>query len=83
MAPAEDKDPEFKELENFLIDVRDGGKPKSDIEVGINDSIAVMLANHAMDIERKVQFSEIEEMGKEGVEVTQAKPGAAKAGTAD
>ena len=84
MAPAEDKDPEFKELESFLIDVRDGGKPKSDIEVGLNDSIAVMLANHAMDIERKVQFAEIEEMGKEGVEVSTAKPAAgAKGGTAD
>lgn len=84
MAPAEDKDPEFKELESFLIDVRDGGKPKSDIEVGINDSIAVMLANHAMDTERKVQFAEIETMGKEGVEMTSAKPAAgAKGGTAD
>jgi predicted dehydrogenase len=66
MVPEENKDPEYKELESFLLDVRDGGKPKSDIEVGLNDSIAVILANHCMDEERKVYFSEIEQMGREG-----------------
>jgi predicted dehydrogenase len=78
MSPAEDKDPEYKELESFLIDVRDGGKPRSDIEVGLQDSIAVMLSNQAMDQQRKVFFSEIEQMGKDGVEMTQA-AGKAKA----
>jgi hypothetical protein len=78
MSPAEDKDPEYKELESFLIDVRDGGQPKSDIEVGLQDSIAVMLSNLSMDEQRKVYFSEIEQMGKDGVEMTQA-AGKAKA----
>ena len=74
LVPSEDKDPEFKELESFLIDVRDGGKPKADLEIGLQDSIAVMLAIHCMDQERKVQFSEIDEMGK-GVEMTGAAGG--------
>jgi len=78
MMPEEDQDPEYTELESFLTDVRDGGKPRSDIEVGLQDSVAVMLANLSMDEERKVYFSEIEEMGKDGTEVTQAS-GAAKA----
>jgi predicted dehydrogenase len=72
MAPAEDRDPEYKELESFLIDVRDGGKPKSDIEVGLNDSVAVMLANLCMDQQRKIQFSEIEQMGLGGIQMTEA-----------
>ena len=75
MVPTEDKDPEYKELESFLLDVRDGGKPKADIEVGLQDSIAVMLANYCMDEERKVQFAEIEEMGNGGVKVTSAGQG--------
>lgn len=78
MSPAEDKDPEYKELESFLIDVRDGGKPKADIEVGLQDSIAVMLANMCVDEQRKIHFSEIEAMGKEGVQMTEA-PKKAKA----
>jgi predicted dehydrogenase len=72
MSPAEDKDPEYKELESFLIDVRDGGMPRSNIEVGLQDSIAVMLANLCMDEQRKIQFSEIETMGKDGVQMTDA-----------
>ena len=72
MAPTEAKDPEYVELESFLIDVRDGGKPKADIEVGLQDSVSVMLSNLAMDEERKVYFAEIEQMGKDGVEVTTA-----------
>ena len=66
MSPAEDKDPEYKELESFLIDVRDGGTPRSNIEVGLQDSIAVMLANLCMDEQRKVHFREIEQMGLDG-----------------
>ncbi len=72
MAPTEAKDPEYVELESFLIDVRDGGKPKADIEVGLQDSVSVMLSNLAMDEERKVYFAEIEQMGKDGMEVTTA-----------
>jgi hypothetical protein len=37
----------------------------------LNDSIAVMLANLCMDEQRKIQFSEIETMGKD-VQMTEA-----------
>lgn len=72
MAPKEDRDPEYKELESFLLAVRDGGKPKADVEVGLQDSVAVILANHCMDEERKVYFSEIEQMGVDGVQLTKS-----------
>jgi len=63
LIPKEERDPEYKELESFLKDVRDGGAPLADVEVGLQDSIAVMLSNLCMDYERKIFFSEIEEMG--------------------
>ena len=63
LVPREDRDPEYKELESFLLAVRDGGQPKAGVEIGLQDSIAVILANHAMDEERKVYFREIEGMG--------------------
>ncbi len=66
MVPSEDQDPEYKELERFLLDARDGGHPNADIEVGLQDSIAVMLSQKCMEEERKVHFSEIEEMGVGG-----------------
>ena len=72
MVPKEETDPEYAELESFLMVVRDGGTPMSDINVGLQDSVAVMLANLCMDEERKVYFSEIEEMGRGGLEVSQA-----------
>ena len=43
--------------------------------VATQDSVAVMLANLSMDEERKVRFAEIEEMGKDGVEMTSAAAG--------
>ncbi len=64
LVPEELRDPVAVELEDFLLCVRDGKKPKADMEVGLNDSIAVILANLAMDQERKILFSEIEKMGK-------------------
>ena len=64
LVPEETRDPVAVELEDFLLCVRDGRKPRADMEVGLNDSIAVILANLAMDEERKVKFSEIESMGK-------------------
>ncbi len=72
MMPKEEKDPEYAELESFLMDVRDGGTPMSNVDVGLQDSIAVMLSNLCMDEQRKIYFSEIEEMGKDGTEVTEA-----------
>lgn len=75
MSPSEDQDPEYKELESFLLDVRDGGKPKADVQVGLQDSIAVMLSNMCMREERKIYFSEIEEMGKDGAKLTTGSKG--------
>jgi predicted dehydrogenase len=72
MSPTEEKDPEYVELESFLTDVRDGGVPASNIEVGLQDSIAVMLSNLAMDEQRKVYFSEIEQMGKDGSNLSES-----------
>jgi len=43
---------------------RDGQRPKADVEVGLADSISVILSNLAMDEGRKVYFNEIEKMGK-------------------
>ncbi|MBI3695167.1 MAG: Gfo/Idh/MocA family oxidoreductase [Acidobacteria bacterium] len=64
LVPEEVRDPVGIELEDFLLCVRDGKKPKANLDVGLNDSIGVILANLAMDQERKVKFSEIETMGK-------------------
>ena len=41
-----------------------GSKPKADVEVGLADSTAVILANLAMDEGRRVYFNEIDKMGK-------------------
>lgn len=64
MVPEEDKNPVDTELESFFQNCRDGQKPRADIEVGLNDSIAVMLSNIAMEKDRKVYFKEIDTMGK-------------------
>jgi len=52
------------ELESFFNNCRDGKRPLADLEVGLADSVAVILSNLAMDEERRVQFSEIEKMGR-------------------
>jgi hypothetical protein len=72
MRPEEDVDPEYAELSSFLKDVASGSRPRADIDVGLQDSVAVMLANLAMDEQRKVAFAEIEQMGREEVELTSA-----------
>jgi hypothetical protein len=51
------------ELESFFRNCRDGGRPRADIEVGLNDAIAVILSNQAMDENRRVYFNEIEKLG--------------------
>ncbi|HEY1341071.1 MAG TPA: gfo/Idh/MocA family oxidoreductase, partial [Bryobacteraceae bacterium] len=53
------------ELESFFQNCRDGKKPRADLEVGMNDAIAVILSNLAMDEGRKVYFNEIEKLGRE------------------
>jgi predicted dehydrogenase len=66
MVPEEDKNPVNVELEDFMHCCKNptGKKPKSNLDVGLNDSIAVILSNMAMDEKRRVDFSEIEKMGK-------------------
>jgi predicted dehydrogenase len=66
--PEEDRNPVDTELESFLNDVRSGGRPKADLEVGLADSTAVMLSNLAMDENRRVYFNEIDKMGLDTTE---------------
>ncbi len=70
LRPSESVDPEYAELSSFLTDVAQGRRPRADIEVGLQDSVAVMLANLAMDKQRKVAFSEIDELGRDGLQLT-------------
>jgi predicted dehydrogenase len=63
MVPEEDRNPVDIELESFLNSVRTGARPKADLDVGLNDSTAVILANLSMDEGRRVYFSEINKMG--------------------
>jgi predicted dehydrogenase len=64
MLPEEDRNPVDVELESFLDAVRSGQRPKADLEVGLEDSTAVILSNLAMDEGRRVYFNEIDKMGK-------------------
>jgi predicted dehydrogenase len=60
----EQNNPVDTELESFFRNCRDGKPPRADIEVGLADSISVILTNMAMDQGRKVYFNEIEKMGR-------------------
>ena len=64
MVPEEDRNPVDVELDSFMESVRTGKRPLADLEVGLADSTAVMLANHAMDEGRRVYFHEIDKMGR-------------------
>lgn len=67
MVPEEEVDPEYAELKSFLDCVRDK-KPenvKANLEVGLLDSLGVMLSNKAMDEGRRVHYNEIDKMGLE------------------
>ena len=64
MADDEDRNPVETELESFFNDCHTGGHPKADLEVGLRDSTAVILSNLCMDQERRVNFKEIETLGK-------------------
>ncbi|HZT29672.1 MAG TPA: Gfo/Idh/MocA family oxidoreductase [Bryobacteraceae bacterium] len=77
MVPEEDRNPVDVELEDFLLCVKDptSRKPKADLEIGLNDSTAVILANLAMDENRRVYFNEIEKLGR----APETKPPAKKA----
>ena len=61
--PEEDRPPVKAELEEFFQCCLAGSRPRADVEVGLDNSAAVVLANLAMDEERRVQFGEIEQLG--------------------
>jgi predicted dehydrogenase len=66
MTPEEDRNPVTVSLEDFFLCCKDPAnrKPKSNLEIGLNDSTAVILSNLAMDEHRRVDFSEIQSMGR-------------------
>src|SRR5258707_11070796 len=64
MMQEEQRNPVDVELESFFTSCRDGKRPLADLEVGLADSVAVILSNLAMDEERRVQFSEMEQLGR-------------------
>jgi predicted dehydrogenase len=61
----EDANPVETELASFFDNCRNGGRPKADIEIGLNDSVAVILSNLCMREERRVYFNEIDKMGRD------------------
>jgi predicted dehydrogenase len=66
MTPEEERNPVTIELEDFFLCCKDptNRKPKANLEIGLNDSTAVILSNLAMDEHRRVDFTEIQTMGR-------------------
>lgn len=64
MMPEEDANPVDTELVSFFDCTRTGRKPAANLEIGIHDSAMVILANLAMDEGRRVNYNEIEKMGR-------------------
>jgi hypothetical protein len=64
MVQEEQRNPVDIELESFFQNCRDGQRPRADLEVGLADSVAVILSNLAMDEGRKVYFTEMDKMGR-------------------
>jgi hypothetical protein len=52
------------ELEGFFQSCRDLTPPQANLEIGMADSVAVILSNLAMDEGRRVYFNEIDKMGR-------------------
>jgi predicted dehydrogenase len=65
MVQEEQRNPVDVELESFFQSCRSGKQPVAHLEIGMNDAIAVIMSNLAMDEGRKVYFNEMEKMGKE------------------
>jgi hypothetical protein len=59
MVPMEAKNPVTTSLEHFFNDVKTSGRPRASYEIGLEDSTSVILANRAMDEERRVLYSEM------------------------
>jgi predicted dehydrogenase len=64
MVPEESRNPVDVQMEGFFESCKTGARPKADLNIGLQDSTAVMLANLAMDEGRRVYFNEIEQMGR-------------------
>jgi predicted dehydrogenase len=64
MMQEEQRNPVDVELESFFRNCRDGKRPLADVEIGLADSVAVILSNQAMDEGRKVYFNEMDKMGR-------------------
>ena len=73
VVPTEPVNPVDTELDTFFNDCRSGGRPLADVEIGLQDSTAVILANKAMNENRTVMFSEINEMGGGPIKKAEAK----------
>ena len=82
MIQEEQGNPVDTELRTFFQNCRDGKRPLADLEVGLADSVAVILSNIAMDENRKVYFNEIDKLGNDGQKLTtaNAKPAPKHAG---
>jgi hypothetical protein len=65
MVQEEQRNPVDVELESFFNCCKTGKQPIAHLEIGMNDAIAVILSNKAMDEERKVYFNEMDKLGKE------------------
>ncbi len=73
MVPEEDRNPVDVQMEDFFLCCKNPNrKPKADLEIGLEDSTAVILTNLAMEEGRRVYFNEIDKF----------KPGAAKPASA-
>lgn len=59
MVPMEAKNPVTTSLEHFFNDIKRQGTPRANFEIGLEDSTSVILANRAMDEERRVLYSEM------------------------
>ena len=59
----EARNPVDTELESFFNSCRQGKRPLADLEIGLADSVAVILSNLAMDENRRVSYSEMDTMG--------------------
>lgn len=64
MVPEEARNPVVVQMEHFFECCRSGARPLADLEIGLQDSTAVILSNLAMDEGRRVYFSEIDSLAR-------------------
>jgi predicted dehydrogenase len=64
MVPQEERHPIEAQLEGFLQCCRDARQPRASLETGLNNSIAVMLANAALDEGFRMYFSDFDRMSR-------------------